>query len=77
MFFNAYFHGTNGAQIISFIPIEKYRRNEDTALPSDMDYDSIKALSSEVIQKLSDHRPETAKLLVHRSVQCSFLLHLA
>jgi tRNA uridine 5-carboxymethylaminomethyl modification enzyme len=39
--------------------IEKYRRNEDTALPSDMDYDSIKALSSEVIQKLSDHRPET------------------
>jgi tRNA uridine 5-carboxymethylaminomethyl modification enzyme len=39
--------------------IEKYRRNEDAALPSDMDYDSIKALSSEVIQKLSDHRPET------------------
>jgi hypothetical protein len=28
--------------------IEKYRRNEDTALPSDMDYDSIKALSSEI-----------------------------
>jgi tRNA U34 5-carboxymethylaminomethyl modifying enzyme MnmG/GidA len=28
--------------------IEKYRRNEDAALPSDMDYDSIKALSSEV-----------------------------
>jgi tRNA U34 5-carboxymethylaminomethyl modifying enzyme MnmG/GidA len=75
MFFNTYFHGANGAQIISFIPfytdttlisvvenqikyegyikrqleeIEKYRRNEDTALPSDMDYDSIKVLSSEV-----------------------------
>ena len=39
--------------------IEKYRKNEDTALPGDMDYDSIKALSNEVIQKLSDHRPET------------------
>ncbi|SSC10463.1 tRNA uridine-5-carboxymethylaminomethyl(34) synthesis enzyme MnmG [thiotrophic endosymbiont of Bathymodiolus puteoserpentis (Logatchev)] len=39
--------------------IEKYRKNEDTVLPSDIDYDSIRALSSEVIQKLSDHRPET------------------
>ncbi len=39
--------------------IEKYRKNEDTVLPSDMDYNSIKALSNEVIQKLSDYRPET------------------
>jgi tRNA uridine 5-carboxymethylaminomethyl modification enzyme len=39
--------------------IEKYRKNENTVLPSDIDYDSIRALSSEVIQKLSDHRPET------------------
>ena len=39
--------------------IEKYRKNENTVLPSDIDYDSIRVLSSEVIQKLSDHRPET------------------
>lgn len=39
--------------------IEKYRNNENTTLPNDMDYGSIKALSSEVIQKLNDHRPET------------------
>lgn len=42
--------------------IEKYRRNENTALPADMDYSSIKALSSEVIQKLTDYRPETIGL---------------
>ncbi len=39
--------------------IEKYRNNEDTPLSVDMDYDSIKALSSEVRQKLSLHKPET------------------
>lgn len=39
--------------------IEKYRNNENTALPNNMDYGSIKALSSEVIQKLNEHRPET------------------
>ena len=39
--------------------IEKYRKNEDTLLPETIDYTSIKALSSEVIQKLNDHRPET------------------
>lgn len=42
--------------------IEKYRKNEDTKLPEDMDYTTIKALSAEVIQKLSDHRPETIGL---------------
>ncbi|SFV86191.1 tRNA uridine 5-carboxymethylaminomethyl modification enzyme GidA [hydrothermal vent metagenome] len=42
--------------------IEKYRKNEDTQLPEDMDYTSIKALSAEVIQKLSEHRPETIGL---------------
>ncbi|WP_369176799.1 tRNA uridine-5-carboxymethylaminomethyl(34) synthesis enzyme MnmG [Candidatus Thiodubiliella endoseptemdiera] len=42
--------------------IEKYRKNEDTKLPEDMDYTSIKALSAEVIQKLNDHRPETIGL---------------
>ncbi len=39
--------------------IEKYRKNEDTPLPELMDYDSIQALSAEVRQKLSLHRPET------------------
>jgi len=39
--------------------IEKYRKNENTRLPEDMDYQSIKALSAEVIQKLSESRPET------------------
>ena len=39
--------------------IEKYRKNEDTQLPSTMDYDVIKALSAEVRQKLKQHQPET------------------
>lgn len=42
--------------------IEKYRNNENTKLPKDMDYTSIKALSSEVMQKLNDYRPETIGL---------------
>ena len=39
--------------------IEKYRNNENTKLPEDLDYKSIKALSAEVIQKLSESRPDT------------------
>ncbi len=39
--------------------IEKYRKSENITLPSDIDYSAIKALSSEVIQKLNDYRPET------------------
>jgi len=39
--------------------IEKYRNNEYTKLPEDLDYKSIKALSAEVIQKLSESRPDT------------------
>ncbi len=39
--------------------IEKYRKNENTALAPNMDYDSIKALSAEVRQKLTQHQPET------------------
>ena len=39
--------------------IEKYRKNENTRLPSTMDYDAIKALSSEVRQKLKQHQPDT------------------
>ena len=39
--------------------IEKYRKNEDTKLSSDIDYSEIKALSKEVRQKLNEHKPET------------------
>lgn len=39
--------------------IEKYRRNEKTILPNNIDYDSIRALSSEVRQKLKLYMPET------------------
>lgn len=39
--------------------IEKYRKNEDTMLPANMDYQAIKALSAEVRQKLTQHLPET------------------
>ena len=39
--------------------IEKYRKNEDTKLSSDIDYSEIKALSNEVRQKLNKHKPET------------------
>ncbi len=39
--------------------IEKYRQNENTTLPAAMDYNSIKALSAEVRQKLTQHQPET------------------
>ncbi len=39
--------------------IERARRNEHTALPSDLDYGALAGLSSEVRQKLSDIRPAT------------------
>ena len=39
--------------------INKYRANEDLKIPADIDYQSIKALSSEVRQKLTEHKPET------------------
>ena len=39
--------------------IEKYRKNEDTKLSSNIDYSEIKALSNEVRQKLNEHKPET------------------
>jgi tRNA uridine 5-carboxymethylaminomethyl modification enzyme len=41
------------------LEIEKYRKNEKTKLPKNMDYTSIKALSAEVQQKLTQHQPET------------------
>lgn len=37
--------------------IERQDRNENTALPIDFDYNTIKGLSKEVISKLNDHKP--------------------
>lgn len=39
--------------------IERLRRNENTALPIDLDYDVIGGLSNEIRQKLKAVRPET------------------
>jgi len=39
--------------------IERMRRNENTALPIDLDYDVIGGLSNEIRQKLKEVRPET------------------
>jgi tRNA uridine 5-carboxymethylaminomethyl modification enzyme len=39
--------------------IERLRRNENTALPIDLDFDVIGGLSNEIRQKLKTVRPET------------------
>ena len=39
--------------------INKHRANEELKIPDDIDYQSIKALSSEVRQKLTEQKPET------------------
>jgi tRNA uridine 5-carboxymethylaminomethyl modification enzyme len=39
--------------------INKQKKNETTKIPTTIDYQKIKAFSTEVIQKLSQHRPET------------------
>ncbi|MDJ0860669.1 MAG: tRNA uridine-5-carboxymethylaminomethyl(34) synthesis enzyme MnmG [Gammaproteobacteria bacterium] len=39
--------------------IARARRNEDTPLPPDLDYQQVAGLSTEVRHKLSAHRPET------------------
>ena len=39
--------------------IDRQRRNEETLLPDDMNYEAVRGLSSEVRQKLIDHRPQT------------------
>jgi len=39
--------------------IAKKKRNEDTVLPIDFDYQQISGLSNEVVAKLKDARPET------------------
>ena len=39
--------------------IDKARRHETTTIPNVIDYARVRGLSAEVLQKLSDHRPET------------------
>lgn len=39
--------------------IAKSRSDEKTALPVDLDYSKVAGLSAELVQKLTDHRPET------------------
>jgi len=39
--------------------IDRQRRNEQTTLPDDMNYEDVRGLSTEVRQKLIDHRPQT------------------
>jgi tRNA uridine 5-carboxymethylaminomethyl modification enzyme len=39
--------------------IERQRRNEETLLPAEIDYASVRGLSNEVRQKLLEHRPVT------------------
>ena len=39
--------------------IERLRRNEETRLPDDFDFDAVGGLSNEIRQKLKDVRPET------------------
>lgn len=39
--------------------IARHRRHEETALPADIEYSQVQGLSSEVRQKLADHRPAT------------------
>ncbi|MBU0743854.1 MAG: tRNA uridine-5-carboxymethylaminomethyl(34) synthesis enzyme MnmG, partial [Gammaproteobacteria bacterium] len=41
------------------LEIERHRRHEDTKIPDNFDYNLIKSLSSEVLQKLNKHRPVT------------------
>ncbi|CDL86594.1 tRNA uridine-5-carboxymethylaminomethyl(34) synthesis enzyme MnmG [Xenorhabdus cabanillasii] len=39
--------------------IEKQLRNENTALPVDLDYKQVSGLSNEVVAKLNDHKPSS------------------
>jgi len=39
--------------------IDRQRRNEETTLPDDMNYEEVRGLSTEVRQKLINHRPQT------------------
>ena len=37
--------------------IDRNRRHEESELPAEIDYQEVRGLSSEVIEKLSKHRP--------------------
>ncbi len=39
--------------------IERQQRNENTLLPTDLDYQNVSGLSNEVIAKLNDHKPSS------------------
>ena len=39
--------------------IERHQRHEDTRLPEDLDYGTVRGLSNEVRQKLARHKPAT------------------
>ncbi len=39
--------------------VERNRAHEETQIPASIDYRSVRGLSTEVVQKLSDHRPVT------------------
>ncbi len=41
------------------LEIERHRRHETARLPRDLDYTQVRGLSTEVRQKLDQHRPET------------------
>jgi len=41
------------------VEIERHAKNEQLALPADLDYAEVRGLSVEVCQRLSQHRPET------------------
>ena len=41
------------------VEIEKQRRNEETSLPLNLDYQNVRGLSKEVQQKLNSHKPAT------------------
>lgn len=41
------------------VEIEKQKRNEETLLPESLDFKTVKGLSNEVVQKLTDHKPAT------------------
>lgn len=39
--------------------IERHRRHEDLVLPEDLDYGAVSGLSTEIRQRLGEHRPAT------------------
>jgi tRNA uridine 5-carboxymethylaminomethyl modification enzyme len=50
------YHGYIERQLLE---IERHKKHEETKIPEDFDYNLVKSLSSEVLQKLKKHRPLT------------------